>query len=71
MGRKAETSVPLTIRLPYDVYREVAARSRSREWSMSHYVTHCVRRELGSAKRARPTRVANHNLELVSDADEQ
>ena len=38
--------VALTVRLPFDEYREVAVRARGRNWSLSDYVGFCVRREL-------------------------
>ena len=36
----------MTVRLPYDEYREVASRARRRGWSMSDYVGWCVAKEL-------------------------
>lgn len=67
MGRRADTSVAITVRLPYDVYREVVARARTREWSLNHYLVHCIRGEIGLRTRRERTRIANHNLELVKD----
>lgn len=40
--------VALTIRLPYDEYREVAVRAKGRGWSMSDYIGYCVGREVKS-----------------------
>lgn len=40
------TRIQMTVRLPYDEYREVAARARRRGWSMSDYVGWCVGKEL-------------------------
>lgn len=45
--------IGLTIRLPFDLYREVAIRARARNWSLSDYVGYCVAKELsGKYKRA-------------------
>lgn len=43
--------MPLTVRLPFDLYKEVAIRARARNWSLSDYVTYCVARELGTVMR--------------------
>lgn len=43
--------IALTIRLPYDLYREVAVRAKARNWSMSDYVAFCVARELSGKYR--------------------
>lgn len=40
------TRIQVTVRLPYDEYREVASRARRRGWSMSDYVGWCVAKEL-------------------------
>lgn len=52
----------MTIRLPYDEYREVAVRARARNWSLSDYVGYCVVRELSpkDAKAHVTTRAAEH-----------
>jgi hypothetical protein len=61
MTEYGRTSVPqryrgnriaLTIRLPYDLYREVAIRAGARNWSLSDYVTWCVARELSGKFRS-------------------
>jgi hypothetical protein len=36
----------LTVRLPYDLYREVSRRAETRGWSISDYVAYCVGREV-------------------------
>ena len=38
--------IALTIRLPFDVYREVSVRAKARNWSMSDYVAWCVAKEI-------------------------
>ena len=49
--------IGLTIRLPFDLYREVAIRARARNWSMSDYVGYCVAKELsGQYKRSEVVR---------------
>lgn len=44
--------IALTIRLPYDDYRQVAYRAKGRGWSLSQYVAYCVGTELGRTNRA-------------------
>lgn len=69
MARATQTRVAITVRLPYDQYREVVARAQGREWSIAHYVSHCIGRELGS----KATKGHNRGVALareVSDADE-
>jgi hypothetical protein len=38
--------IALTIRLSYDLYREVAGRAKARNWSMSDFVSWCVAKEI-------------------------
>lgn len=45
--------IALTIRLPYDEYREVAVRALQRNWSLSDYVGFCVLRELKGAHKVK------------------
>lgn len=68
MAKRADTKVAVTLRLPYDQYREVAERARKREWSINHYVSHCIAREIGRKARPDRSRVGNRNIELVRDA---
>lgn len=56
--------VALTIRLPFDLYREVAIRARGRNWSMSDYVSFCVAKEL-SGKYRRADEVRQHPVQDV------
>lgn len=37
--------IALTVRLPLDLYTEAARRATLRQWSISHYVAYCVKRE--------------------------
>lgn len=39
--------IAITVRLPYDEYREMASRARGRGWSLSDFIGFCVRREMG------------------------
>lgn len=41
----------LTVRLPFELYREVALRAGARNWSLSDYVTFCVAREVSGRYR--------------------
>jgi hypothetical protein len=43
--------IALTVRLPFDEYREVSVRARGRGWSLSDYVGFCVAREIGGRGR--------------------
>jgi len=61
--------IALTIRLPYDVYREVATRARGRNWSMSDYVAWCVAKEI-SGKYA-PQRVTTPHNNRASELADQ
>jgi hypothetical protein len=44
----------LTVRLPYDEYREVAIRARARGWSMSDYAGWCIAKELSGKAGRKP-----------------
>jgi len=49
--------IAITIRLPFDLYREVSIRARARNWSMSDYIGFCVAKELsGQYKRTEVVR---------------
>lgn len=41
--------IPITIRLPFDLYREVSIRARARNWSMSDFIGFCVAKELSGS----------------------
>jgi hypothetical protein len=63
--------VALTVRLPFDEYRECAIRAKARNWSMSDYIGYCVTRELTPGKRkakAAGAPPANVTLREFSDA---
>jgi len=70
MGRRADTKIAVTIRLPYDTYKEVVHRARKREWSMNHYVAHCIESELVGSRKPDRRRVPNIALEMIRDAHE-
>lgn len=53
--------IAITVRLPFDEYREVARRARNRRWSMSDYVGYCISREL----RGRP-QIEKVNKDVVT-----
>jgi len=47
MPRRARgPRIALTIRLPYDIYREVCVRAEARNWSLSDFVSFCVAKEI-------------------------
>lgn len=58
----------ITVRLPYDDYREAAIRARGRGWSMSDYIGYCVAVTIGSRKVKRVTEPKLVNVR--SDPDE-
>ena len=69
----------VTVRLPYDEYREAAVRARQRGWSFSDYVGYCVAKELGVARGSRRgtgggTRshhpLSPHTARVIRDFDE-
>jgi hypothetical protein len=47
--------VALTVRLPYDEYREAVRRAKAREWTLTHYIGYCVARELAFGGKKRPS----------------
>ena len=59
MPRSAKLArIACTTRLAFDVYREAAKRARSRDWTLSRYIEHCVIQELRrTAKRGQFTSV--------------
>jgi len=40
--------IAVTVRLPFDLYREVASRADFKGWSMSDYVNWCIAKEVSS-----------------------
>jgi hypothetical protein len=68
MPRAARTSkVMVTCRLPWDVFREAAVRSKTKGWSLSRYITWCVMRELRQATSSNPNRYTSQDLEQILD----
>jgi len=53
--------IALTIRLPFDVYREVSVRAKARNWSMSDYVAWCVAKEISGKYIAKERVTTPHN----------
>ena len=60
--------IALTVRLPFDIYREVAIRAKARNWSLSDYVAWCVAKEIsGKYVPKRVTVPANNHANEVAD----
>lgn len=60
----------ITVRLPVEEYREVAARAKRRNWSMSDYIGYCVTRELkGANARPRKTHAQMGPMDLAELRD--
>ena len=61
MPRRARgPRIALTIRLPFDLYREVGLRAEARNWSMSDFVAYCVERD--GVRHALSRIAAHHRL---------
>ena len=65
----------MTVRLPFDMYREMNVRAEARNWSMSDYVAWCVAKELSgkyvqtkvtTAHNSRSSEVASEWIEEMS-----
>lgn len=67
--RSKGNRLPITIRLPFDLYREVAIRARGRNWSMSDYIGFCVAKELsGKYKRTETvTEQPNRDTRIIAE----
>jgi hypothetical protein len=53
--------IPLTIRLPFDLYREVSIRAKGRNWSLSDFVAYCVAKEISGKYPASRVTVPNNS----------
>lgn len=61
----------VTVRLPYDEYREVARRARSRNWSLSDYIGYCIGKEIGAGRKTTgPGKTNEANVVLYRDFEE-
>jgi hypothetical protein len=59
----------MTVRLPFDMYREMNVRAEARNWSMSDYVAWCVAKEL-SGKYVQTKVTTSHNSRSSEVASE-
>jgi hypothetical protein len=62
--------IPITIRLPFDLYREVSIRARARNWSMSDYIGWCVAKELSGKYVRTQTVTEQPNRDTTAVAEE-